>query len=229
MNKLFARILSLFYPNRCVACGRVQKEICFCDDCRKRVRLSPVGSCPRCGGDRGKCDCKTTEFAFDGMSAPFLYTDSVRQGLLNLKFYRRPDVAGYFGRVMAEKVTRDYGGIRFDAVVPVPMTDAGRKARGYNQAELLAKEIAEILEIPLMPNALIKVKDTAVQHKLGRKERFENVRGAYEADGEVRGKCLLLVDDIRTTGATLHECSRVLKRAGASSVFCAIAAVSRQI
>lgn len=225
MNKLFSRILSLIYPNRCISCGRVQRENSLCAACKAGVEINPYSACPRCGGNRGACDCKATDFAFDGISAPFVYTGTVRQGLMNFKFYRRPDAAAYFARAMADRLRRDTGGIHFDAVAFVPMTDAGRRARGYNQAELLAGQLAELLDLPLMTDALVQVRATAVQHKLGRRARFENVRGAYAAAKDVRGKHLLLVDDIRTTGATLHECAHMLRASGAASVFCTVAAI----
>lgn len=222
--KLIDRLLGLVYPNRCVACGKLLKAPALCSDCRQDVRLIKRGSCPRCGGVRGKCDCDTRNLAFDGFTAPFAYDGAVRWGLLNMKFYRRPDAAQYFGWVLAEKISREYAGIKFDGVCFVPMSDSGLKERGYNQAALLAGRVSELLDIPLIPNALYKVGDTSVQHRLGMAQRFENVKGAYLAGIGVENKCILLIDDIRTTGATLHECAKVLKKSGARSVFCAVVA-----
>jgi len=110
-----------------------------------------------------------------------------------------------------------------DMIIPVPLHPRRLKERGFNQSQLLGRVLAEELNIPCDPFALIRTKDTDPQVGLSEKERRKNVRGAFEIDQRreflVRGKTLLLVDDVMTTGATVEECARTLKSAGAEKVY----------
>ena len=108
-------------------------------------------------------------------------------------------------------------GQSFDGVAWVPMTKAKKRKRGYDQSELLAREAAKTLGLPCLP-LLEKRKETETQHQLPRRQRLSNVKNSYEARPEARGKALLLVDDIVTTGATLRECAKALYEAGAARV-----------
>lgn len=128
---------------------------------------------------------------------------------------------------MAKAVRREFSNINFDCVCFVPMTLKNKLKRGINQSELLARCIANELNIPLYQNALVKLKQNRVQHNLSRNERIMNVKGVFTASDDVKGKTVLLVDDIKTTGATLNECSRELLKAGAGQVFCVTAVINR--
>lgn len=222
--KIIDKLLKIFYPNRCIACGKINHLRGFCKTCEGKVFKSRKGSCPKCGGRRGNCDCDTYSLSFDGFCAPYYYKGAVRQAVLNLKFYSRPDAAPFLAQKIAEKILDEYAGIPFDIICAVPMSEEGMRSRGYNQSELLCKEVAEILNIPISASTLVKIKNTKTQHTLDKKERFLNVKGAYSSLGGLEGKCVLLIDDIKTTGATLSECALVLKQGGASGVFCAAAA-----
>jgi ComF family protein len=116
-------------------------------------------------------------------------------------------------------------GRRFDLIVPVPLHPARQRERGFNQAGLLAKLLARQSSIPVKP-LLERIRYTNTQTALDRSERMENLHNAFRLrkNADVRGLRMLLVDDVLTTGATLNECARVLKRAGALSVHAATAA-----
>lgn len=107
-----------------------------------------------------------------------------------------------------------------DAIIPVPLHSEKEKERGYNQAKILAKELARRKQIPFIEDQLIKVRRTLPQTSLEAKERGKNLRGAFEIEDreKIEGKIVLLVDDVFTTGSTLQECSLVLRRAGALEV-----------
>jgi ComF family protein len=104
------------------------------------------------------------------------------------------------------------------AVVPVPLARARERARGYNQAALLAERIADGLRVPLRPRWLARVRDTPAQSDLTAAERRANVRRAFAASPAVRGAHVVVVDDVLTTGATVSECARALRAAGAAAV-----------
>lgn len=123
---------------------------------------------------------------------------------------------------LLDETLRLRGDVAFDAVVAVPMAPAKERRRGYNQAELLARALARRTGIPCDATLLAKSGDHDTQSKLTRRERAANVKGAFTASAAAKGKSLLLIDDICTTGATLRACATQLRRAGAERV-CAIA------
>jgi ComF family protein len=142
---------------------------------------------------------------------------------LKLKFRRHPELSAGMGRMMALKVKA----LGADTVTFVPMLPEKKRQRGYDQAELLAKAVAGSLKRPCK-KLLEKSEGHAAQHTLGEQQRRENVRGLFSAakPGEIRGKRILLVDDVFTTGATSGECARILLAAGAKSVSLAVVAIA---
>ena len=145
---------------------------------------------------------------------PYLYEGAVREAILRFKFSQRRGAADGFAallyRVCAELPVPDV--ISF-----VPMDRRKQQKRGYNQAQLLAERLAKLFGVPCAA-LLEKTRETPNQHSLHRKEREKNAAGAYRPRGEIQGKAILLCDDVITTGATLGECARVLRQAGAASV-----------
>lgn len=202
------RLLCLLFPARCLLCGKIipQQEL-FCQSCAKDVPEEPCQrrfSLPGSGAE-----------GFRTLS-PLSYRGGFRKTLYRYKFRGQKALAKPLGRLMAQTVRKT--GASFDAVAWVPMTKQKRRNRGYDQSELLAKTVAEILVIPCLP-LLEKVRETGTQHELSRKERIKNVKNAYQAIWEAKGKSVLLIDDIITTGSTLSECAGELYEAGAKRVF----------
>jgi ComF family protein len=108
---------------------------------------------------------------------------------------------------------------KFSLVTCVPLHKSRLKERGYNQAALIGERIAKYMQIPFDEKLLKRIKKTKVQSGLVRSERVKNIKGAFELVGEIRGKRVLLVDDVWTTGSTMRECSRVIKINGANEVW----------
>jgi ComF family protein len=109
-----------------------------------------------------------------------------------------------------------------DGICPVPLHKNRLRKRGFNQSLLLAQELAEDLGIPVYPDGLRRIRDTLPQMELTREERLNNVKDAFAAGMEFHGRCILLVDDVLTTGASIRECARVVREGGGSVVcFCA--------
>ncbi len=201
------RLLCLLFPARCLLCGDlVPPGEAFCESCRRDVPEVPCErrySLPEAGAGGFR------------VLSPFAYEGGCQEALGQLKFQNYRALAKPLGRLMAETAL-DLDGI-FDGVTWTPMTRKGKRRRGYNQSELLARTVAKALDLPCLP-LLEKARETRVQHTLSREERLKNVEGAYRAKPEAAGKSLLLVDDIVTTGATQRECARALYRAGAGKV-----------
>ena len=210
-------LLDLLYPPKCVICGRLlargEREIC--PDCFE--------SLPNFEGEKPKVD------GADGLSVTLFYEGAVRDSFLRFKFSGRDFYADVYGKWMAGRILDDLG-CGFDGVCWVPVSKRRRRARGYDQAELLARKIAAELQLPILAalqkhaerNPQSQLKDAAL--------RQANASGAFSVrpGAEVSGKTLLLIDDIVTTGATLSECCRMLRQAGAERIYCAAFASPRK-
>jgi len=148
--------------------------------------------------------------------------DLMRGIIHNLKYRNKRSLARRLGEWMAGTLQ---GGEGFDVVIPVPLHSARRRERGYNQSDLLAREVAAHLGIPFLTRALKRVKNTRSQTGLKREERLLNVQGAFRVKDKpaVSGKAVLLVDDVTTTGATLKACGEALILVGAGKVMAVVA------
>jgi ComF family protein len=137
-----------------------------------------------------------------------------------LKFGGRLDLGFALGELLAARIPPGTA----DAIAPVPLSSARLRERGFNQAEEISRGISHVLGLPLDSRLLRRIRDAPPQHQLGLRERSRNLRGAFEAAREARGKRLLLVDDVMTTGATLLQAAGALRRAGATRVSNAVVA-----
>lgn len=227
MNGFLKAVADAVFPPRftCDLCGR---EIFdgghFCKECAGRVSFNDGTTCPVCGRRtkaEGMClECKAHSPAYDRAVSAMIYEDG--GAAVILKFKRGGAyLKDYFAELLAPKC-----GCFDDAdgVCYIPMTRRAERERGYNQAELLAKELAKRLHLPVV-NALEKIKDTGEQKSLTRREREDNLRGCFRAERKiVAGRKLILTDDVMTTGATLEEAARILKKRGAAKVYAVTAA-----
>ena len=209
MPELLRKLLELVYPPKCVFCARVLKSGDFCEECRKALPYT-VG------------DSIVQKLPFiEKCISPLYYKDKVREAILRYKFYGCESYSERFGAIMAETAEKNLDCGSVDMISCIPLSRKRRRKRGYDQAELLAREISARTGVAFVP-LLKKTKDNAVQSTIkDAKRRAANVAGVYSlvSAAAVKGKTILLVDDVTTTGATLSECARVLKKAGAKTVF----------
>lgn len=220
-------ILKIFYPQRCVHCGRITDGKPLCKECENIERIT-VKTCDKCGLVKSLCDCKRNAFHFDGMVGVFYNAGKAKKIVYRFKNLADTDTADFIAKYMAIRIKDKFPEIKFDCVCAVPMRFFKILKRGYNQSDLIAKRVAKILGVEYLPEALSKVKKGAVQHKLEYDQRFINVRRMFKANMRFDGKTVLIIDDIRTSGATFDECARVIKRAGAVRVIAASALVYTQ-
>lgn len=207
LDKAERSIMDFLMPRRCPFCGAVAGKELLCDKCSKTLPF------------RGEHAVEEEPFAC--CAAPLYYEEPVRKAILDYKFKRKMGAVSCFGMLMAQCAAEHFDG-EFDAITWVPVSRKRLKKRGFDQARYLTASICvdwhtEPLE------TLRKVVDNPAQSGIDSpEERRANVLGVYEAVEPERfaGKRLLLIDDIRTTGATLGECVRVLKEAGAKDVLC---------
>jgi ComF family protein len=147
-----------------------------------------------------------------------VYKDGILEVIHRFKYGGKLPAGRLLGSMMAERAGRFFEMRRYDVVVPVPLHRERLKKRGFNQSLVLAREIAARFDLPVDFTSLKRVRDTGPQASLGGAERRDNVRGAFEAAGAVKGKRVLLIDDVMTTGCTVGECARALVGRGALEV-----------
>lgn len=209
--KLWDALLNLVFPVKCPFCGRVEDL---------------PGICPACEAALSRTEGGDALLELDGgllCAAPLWYKDTVRAGLLRLKFQGAAAVADILGELIAQCAAEQFPGM-FDVVTWAPVSGRRLRKRGYDQAQLLAESACRAWAT--RPERLLrKVRDNPAQSGLeSAGDRRKNVQGVYAAMGSPAGKRILLIDDICTTGSTLRACAEVLMEAGAASVLCAAAA-----
>ncbi len=201
-----ARVLNLLFPPKCVFCQKLMERGVVCPDCEKKLRAMEQ---PKDRTLPGGTFCVS--------SLP--YEDIVRESILRFKFRGRDHYAPVYGKIMARTAALELSD-RFDLVTWVPVSKKRKRERGYDQAELLAKEMCRLWSAEPV-RTLKKIRDNPPQSGLTSAEaRRANVLGVYGAVNreQFAGKEVLLVDDILTTGSTVQEAARVLKLAGAAEV-----------
>ena len=229
----FGPLLDLVFPAVCPVCATRSDDPThrpFCGPCWTALPVGVGSGCAVCGepfpGLAGVLPCDACRrapppYAFARAVAP--YQDGMRAAIHALKYGRRPVLATPLGRLLAEAGVRaapappsDWA----DALIPVPLHPARLAERGFNQAELLIAPCAAQWRVPVLARALIRVRPTIPQTDLDAEARRANVRDAFRVlhPSEVRGRRILLVDDVLTTGATAGAAARALRAAGATAV-----------
>lgn len=217
--------IDLLFPPRCATCGRSGFRICprcaqlvtptpdtICRRCG-RVQTSSVERCAQCSGD--------ASFPLQRVRAAALHTSPLREWIHLLKYDNRPDLAPLLARYLVVAFSlSDWKEPRqhIEYVAPVPLHAERARERGYNQAELLAAELCRQTGLRLRTDLLRREKLTRSQVGLNAVERKANVEDAFIASSECRGRHILLIDDVYTTGATLHACASTAISAGAVEV-----------
>ena len=213
--KIFSLMLDLLFPPRCCFCGR----LLWRDDGDGEYACH---SCTEEAPSAGEHEGLTLGNCFVWCRSPFFYRGGVRSAVLKLKFGRAEALAEPMGHYVASCLRKN-GKTDFDVVTWVPLSRKRRAKRGFDQAETIARRVAEELNLPV-ERLLVKQRDTPAQSAAkSRNDRAANVRGAYRPfrDHISSGRTVLLIDDVVTTGATLSECAETLLRDGAEMIYAA--------
>lgn len=208
---MFEKILNLIFPNVCGFCNEIDKNS-LCKNCELSLEKYEIN----CIKDYTKDNQKYFDYQYSALK----YENIVREKIIKYKFNENSYLYKTFAKIII-KNKKVYGFLKlYDIIISVPMHKLKKSIRGYNQSELLAKEIAELMELKFAKNVLIKVKNTEVQSTLTKKQRVENVKNAFSItdNTKIKDKKIILIDDIYTTGSTVNECSRILKNAGAKEI-----------
>lgn len=216
---------SLFPEFRCIGCGEELQNSTHnvCPDCLSLIDFHDQKICKKCGAEIDEsetiCDsCKNKEYLFDAAFSVCEYGEISGRLVKSLKYNGNKYVARHLAEFMADYYfSRN---IKADVVTFVPQSTKGFKLKGFNHAELIAKEFAKIVKLPLVAT-LKRVKETPNQASLPRSMRETNLKGAIDVSSEIdlSGKTVLIIDDVFTTGSTANECSLVLRNLNPKKIY----------
>ena len=213
--------LDLLFPPRCIGCGREGKYIC--DSCCEELPLISPPVCIKCGRpltDRNTCPgCIEGPVVIDGIRAPLLFHGIIREAIHEFKYRNLKAAAPLLADFLHDYLLGNP--IPGDVLVPVPIHRKRQRERGYNQSSLIARELSRKNGLPIIKDCLIRRINTPPQVRTtSASERRKNIADAFACVNErLKGRQVILVDDVSTSGATLNTCAEVLKASGAASVW----------
>ena len=230
------QMIKIVFPDDiyCIRCGKIidsTRTYSLCDDCIINFHWTNKKTCHKCGklmdedGIYNLCkDCRNASHYFTRGFTCLMYGLYEKELLLAFKYGKQGYMGEKIGEIIVDRLEPELeNGLFFDIIIPVPIHKKKLRQRGFNQAELMAKPLSKKWGQPLENKTLIRTRSTSAMTSLDPLERRANIAGAFMVkkgeEGVVKGKSILLVDDVYTTGSTLDECSRVLLDAGAKEVF----------
>ncbi len=221
LSKFKEAALDLLFPKWCLGCGREGAYICH--SCRRRLPEITPALCPVCGKSQihGQLcpSCVSQRPEIDGIRSPFRFEGLIRRAVHELKYRNLRALAQPLAGLLNEYLVKNR--LPGEVLVPVPLHPRRLRQRGYNQSQLLAKELGRLARLAVVSNYLLRQRPSPPQTgTTSAAERQANVAGAFSCrDERLKGKQVLLIDDVATSGATLSACAAALKAAGAGSVW----------
>ncbi|MBM3138410.1 MAG: ComF family protein [Chloroflexi bacterium] len=215
----FWKAVDYIFPPFCCHCGRLGYEIC--PDCFESIEMIDQSLfCEKCGKSKHKDKvCNTEGIFFDRIHSWGYYTGPLKSIVQKLKYNRGLGLVRYLIPDLCDCISLWFDDL--DLIIPLPLGRKRELSRGYNQTALFAKPIARELQMKYLPGAVERTRETISQVGLSAAERKANIFEAFHSDQTlVTGLKILLMDDITTTGATINECAKSLKLAGAARVYC---------
>ena len=218
-------LLDFIFPKKCIGCGKLGDY--FCSSCKEKIEYIENPVCPICqrqaigGKIHPKCQ---TRYTLDGLVVACRYRDPVKIAIQKVKYRLVYDIAKVLVDLLATQIYK-FSIPQKVIVVPVPLHNKRKNWRGFNQAEILAKDLSKKFKVEYS-DVLFRNRETKTQVGLTRDERKDNVRGAFSLRSDLRdpsaivqSENIVLVDDVYTSGATMAECAKVLKKSGVKSVW----------
>lgn len=233
MQKLLKKILNVVIPQKCILCNRII-EGSICGECWGKINFISKPYCEICHlpfeydiGDAPCSDCLKYPPAYDKAYSVFVYDEFSKPLITKFKY----GDAIYFLPHLANILHAKTQHIKADFIIPVPLHYKRLVSRRYNQAGLLASRLSKISKRYVLLDGLFRTKNTPPQAGLVRKDRNKNIVGAFSVNPKhkhvLNGKSVILVDDVMTTGATIHECAKVLKQSGVRKIY--VATIARTV
>jgi len=218
-NRVKDLFLNLLFPPRCINCGRGGAYIC--GSCRDMLCPIDAPVCDGCGAllpPGAMCmSCMWHLSQIDGICSVYNFGSVARKAIHQLKYNNLRVIGGTMARLLFGYMTENH--LTCDVLIPVPLHKSRLRERGYNQSSLLCRGLGGLCGIPVDEKSLVRSRRTVSQTECDREGRMSNVHGAFECSGDVlKGKNVVLVDDVCTTGATLQACAAALKAEGVITV-----------
>jgi ComF family protein len=225
-------LVNALFKQKCLLCdskiiGTQANTLVVCEACLNDLPWHSNNACPQCGlSSRGQLcgSCINSPPSFDATHAVFLYDFPINAMMVRYKYGNSLNLGDTFGQFLAEKIAHENLTENIDFVIPMPMHPQRLKERGFNQALEIAKVLTKNTKQKLSHKGVERKTLTPPQASLPLKERVKNIKGAFKVEENVKdkltGKRIAIVDDVMTTGASLNELAKTLKKAGASHVEC---------
>jgi len=230
---LLQTVLDFIYPRRCPICGdiAIPRGELACEECRSVLKAISEPRCKKCSKpieneEKEYClDCETKKHHYTKGFALWIYDSVMKKSLADFKFHGRQEYAAFYAEEFIKYYEQSFKQLALDVLVPIPIHKQKQLERGYNQAEILAKELGKKLNITVLSRLLQRDKNTLPQNKLNNKERLRNLEKAFSiSQKELEAysmpiKKVMLVDDIYTTGSTMEACTNILLKSGVEEVY----------
>jgi len=222
---LLRKILDIFYPRCCPVCQKILKDQrrMICPECEKKLR--PIGHprCYKCGkpieeGEYCK-DCQKHTHIFDQGRGIFVYDGIMRRSVTRYKYYGCREYGDFYAKAMYRYAWKNLNQWKPDLIVPVPIHKSKERLRGFNQAAYLANRLGCYTGIPVDTDLVQKVVKTKSQKKLNAMQRRKNLEKAFLVTKNIRGKDILVIDDVYTTGSTIDAMAGCLRKRGAKNIY----------
>jgi len=231
LKTILRGLADILFPPACVVCEKILEadlHFSFCPACFSEIRFISPPLCPRCGlpyfaeaeSDHPCGDCLSRKQYFTSVRSLGVYETSLLKAIQRFKYQGNLHAGESLGSLMAAFSRHAFDVGEYDVLMPVPLHLERLRERGFNQSLVLARAMAQKFSVELDFMTLRRTASTAPQTGLKKEERAANVRGAFKIENghRVKGKKVLLIDDVYTTGSTVRECARILTRAGAGRV-----------
>lgn len=221
-------MLGLVYPPRCQMCREnldIFDRRVLCEICYNNIRLNTPPFCKKCGKtgfyDAYVCEnCRTKIYYFDASYSVCIYDGVIRECIHNFKYNARLGLERLFKDLMIEFAEKYIDIRRYNWFIPVPLHRVKHRERTFNQSAILAAHLSKRFKIPVLKNSLLRTRLGKPQVMLPKNKRLEDIKNSFKIKNSslLKDKSVLLIDDVFTTGATVNECSKILKEAGTSSI-----------
>jgi len=228
IKNIVSRITDMVYPPRCPVCNEIitDRGKLICEECSGIISYVKEPYCMKCGKPVEKenqeyCrDCESKVHRYEEGRASLLYDEYMSRSIYRFKYRGIKEYSRFYGSVLYDMYKEKIMTWNCEAIIPVPIHKSRLKKRGFNQAELIAKELSKHIEIPVYSDYIIRKNPTKVQKNLSGKEREKNLKKAFIiGKNNVKLKSVLVVDDIYTTGSTIDSVAECLKENGVSEVY----------
>lgn len=225
-------LIDILYPRYCHICLNSISDISYdgvCSACLEKIKIKTTPFCKKCGltlksvlNQQAYCSkCRNKQFCFDEALSVSDYSGITKKSIQLFKYRRKIKIGRNLSIIMTRFLKQHFNLNNIDLITAVPLHKIKLKERGFNQAEILANLISINLTIPASFDKLLRHRNTLSQYQMSLKQRQLNIKGAFCCRDKsfFQNKSILIIDDIFTTGATLSECSRILKDAGAKKIY----------